>query len=184
MKRAFFCEYYVRGDILDKKIVEEIREIVKQCMKYGEEQRCKNSKDYYRNTERRLYAHKQLVRRVKQHMCDIEDLRKEGKTGKSKDIVIMQNSGVRLDDEDILKAKILTIHMKIDKDMKEIEEIKRALQSINKIQYQEIIHYKYFEEMSDTKIAEKMHLSERTVRRKKKELMNRLMVALYGAEVI
>ena len=131
-----------------------------------------------------MYAHKQLKRRVEQHLDDINDLKKEGKTSKSKDVVIRQNSGVRLDDADILKTKILAIHMKIDRDMKEINEIRRALDSIKKIQYQEIIHYKYFLEMSDTQIAEKMHLSERTVRRKKKELMNRLMVALYGAEVV
>ena len=140
--------------------------------------------NYYKHTEKRLYAFKQLQKNMIIYKKDIEDLKREGATSKSKDIVRMRQSGVRLDHDEILQCKIINIQMKIDRDLREINELKRALATIKKNTNHEIVHYKYFEELSNAEISEKLHMSERSVQRNKKQLINKLMIALYGADVI
>lgn len=166
------------------KLLQEIKKMFKECIQIGYTHGKTEINNYFKHTEKRLYAFKQLQRNVIIYKNDIEDLKKEGNTQKSKDIVRMQQSGVRLESDEILQCKIISIQMKIDREMKEINELKRALATIKTISNHEIIHYKYFEELNDIEIAERLHMSERSVRRNKKQLINKLMIVLYGADVI
>lgn len=171
-------------DQLLHEIKKEIKQMFQECIKHGYNQAKHEINNHFKHTEKRLYAFKQLQKNVITYERDIENLKAEKNSGKSKDIVLMKSSGVRLSDDEILEGKIITIQMKIDRDIKEIKELMRALHTIKKITNHEIIHYKYFEELSDTEIAEKLHMHERTVRRNRKQLINKLMIALYGADVI
>lgn len=167
-----------------QEVLTEIKKMFQEAFKNGYSQAKYEIHDYFKYTEKRLYAFKQLQKNVNNYKKDIEDLKKEGKTGKSKDIVMMKQSGIRLDDDEILACKIAIIEKKMFKDLQEIEEVKRALRTIDKMIYNEIIHYKYFDELSDSQIAQKLHVSDRTVRRNRKELINKIMIALYGIDAI
>jgi RNA polymerase sigma factor (sigma-70 family) len=172
---------------MKRDIIDAVNDNKAICLKFGYNTRSAEIKNHFRQTERRLYNYPLLITNVEKYNLDIKDLQKEfdsGSFGKSKDIVFMQKSGVRLESDEVLEAKILTLLKKIQRDNKEIQEIEYALEVISNDEFKDIIHYKYFENMTDAEIADKLHISDRTVRRYKSRLIGKIMVRLYGADVI
>ena len=59
-----------------------------------------------------------------------------------------------------------------------------ALKNIQDDKYYKIIELKYFEEMTLEYVAEKFGVDERTIRRQKNRLINRLRVLIFSDNVI
>lgn len=143
-----------------------------------------STKEYFKHTEKRLYAYPALVANIDQYDQDIKDLKREYTlpgSQKSKDIARMQSSGVRLTPDEILEGKIHLLEKKKTIDLVEINEIDRALQFVSSDQYFNIIALKYFDKKSDNIIAEELHCDDSTVRRNKNKLLGQIIVKLYGA---
>jgi RNA polymerase sigma factor (sigma-70 family) len=169
----------INQDFLEKLIEKTIKKTIVSYQAYEK----KAVKNYFQQTEKRLYTYPELTDNIEKYNLDIMDLKKEKVSGKSKDILRMSASGVRLDPDDIQEGKILTIEQKIEKDQAEIDVINRALDNIKDDDYYMIVEYKYFEGRPDVEIGELIGCNERTVRRHKNRLVHRLSVKLYGAIV-
>lgn len=178
-------------ELLDKhskKIIEAINNNKALCLKIGYDVRNNEIKNYFKQTERRLYNYPELLANIEKYELDIQDLRIEfnayGNSKRSKDICVASTTGIRLSEDEILEGKTLVIQKKIERDKKEIEEIDYALEAIEDDEFKNIIDFKYFKNMNDLDIAEKLHITDRTVRRHKNRLMKKIMVRLYGADVL
>lgn len=139
-------------------------------------------KNYYKLTERLLYAYPCLLDAVIDIAKDIKDMITEGDTCRSKDIVAMPtpNEGLKRDRCDILADKIIARQDMLTEIRIDVLNIESAL---NKLDYEEmkIINYRYFEEMSLKDIAEKMNMHERTVRRKRSKAIKIIRIHIFGS---
>lgn len=155
----------------------------------GRKHRDQEIKDYYKATERRLYAYPELALNLEKHDLDIQDVRKESRViggGRSKSIVYRPVTGgsVVAGKDEILEGKIAIIESKRQRDQDEINEINYALGAIENDPDRMIIEYKYFDNMTEAEIGEKMFCDERTVRRHKSRLLRKIMIRLYGADAV
>ena len=142
-------------------------------------------KDSYKSTEQRLYAYAALKDNIVGYHKDIEDLGREGVTGRSKDLVFFSaRGGTRLSADEIFEAKVLILQKKIYRDQCEIDEIDRALVAVDRDPYYRVIEMKYFEKRTDEEIAEEMNCDASTVRRNKNRLTREIAVKLYGAQAV
>ena len=168
-------------DALIRSVIEKsVSEGIRQGYAIGKQE----SKDYFRQTEKRLRAYPELKKNIEKYEKDIADLQYESRipgSKKSKDIARMISNGVRLSPEEILGVKIANIEIKKKIDEAEIVEIDYALDGIRGEYDYNIIEWKYFEYQSDEEIAQKLHCDERTVRRNKNRLVSKIMIRLYGA---
>jgi DNA-directed RNA polymerase specialized sigma24 family protein len=181
MKNNFF------DTAIPKQFIPAIEQIIDMSIKKAVAIPELNIKEYFKFTEKRLYAYMTLLENIKRYEKDKEDLEKESHcygSQKSKDIVRMQMSGVRLSPEEILHGRILNLERKKQIDVTEIQEIQRALDVIKNDKYYMIIELKYFEKYNDTQIAQEMHCDESTVKRRKNKLVREMMLSLYGAVVL
>ena len=126
---------------------------------------------------------KQNIERFK---ADIEDIKKEDMQ-KSKSIVEFYShsgNGEKPDLEELRAAKIRIVQIKINRDETEIAAIDKALDTIKDDKYYPMIAMRYFENMEQEKIAEKMDCSIRTISYQFGRLLGRLAVSLYGADAL
>lgn len=139
----------------------------------------------YKQTEARLYAYPTLLENIKRYKLDIEDLKREKITEKSKDITSFGGDcGIRLTPEEKQAGKILAVELKLQRDQKEIDEIDAALQSIKDDCYEQTITGRYLKNLSDTDIAKASNCDERTVRRNRSRLIRQLSIYFWGAEAL
>lgn len=138
----------------------------------------------YKQTEARLYAYPTLLENIKRYRLDIEDLKREKITEKSKDITSFSVDGIRLTPEERQEGKILAVELKLQRDQKEIDEIDAALQSIKDDCYEQTITGRYLKNLSDTDIAKTSNCDERTVRRNRSRLIRQLSIYFWGAEAL
>ena len=75
-----------------------------------------------------------------------------------------------------------------ENEIKRLEHVismtENALKNIQDDKYYKIIELKYFEEMTLEYVAEKFNVDERTIRRQKNRLVNRLRVLIFSDSVI
>lgn len=140
--------------------------------------------NYYKQTEARLYGFPTLQKNIERYRLDIEDLKREKITAKSKDIISYGGDGIRLTPEERQEGKILAVELKLHRDQKAVEEINQALETVAADEYYKIIEMRYFLNCDDTYVAEMLHCAERTVRYNRSRLINKLSVFLYGASVL
>lgn len=139
----------------------------------------------YKQTEARLYAYPTLLENIKRYRLDIEDLKREKITEKSKDITSFSGDyGIRLTPEEKQAGKILAVEIKLQRDKKEVDEINAALKAIEGDEYYSVVAMKYFQKASDEKIAGQIPCAERTVRYNRSRLIKQMALRLYGAEAL
>lgn len=139
----------------------------------------------YKQTEARLYAYPTLLENIKRYKLDIEDLKREKITEKSKDITSFGGDcGIRLTPEEKQAGKILAVELKLQRDQKEIDEIDAALDLIKNDEYYPAIEMRYFKKMADEIIASQIPCAERTVRYNRSRLIRQMALSLYGAEAL
>jgi hypothetical protein len=147
-----------------------------------------HQKDLYQQTERRLRRYPTLILNIERYQETIDDLKREAKmpggTRRSKDIVMMQASGVRLTPEEILEGRLISVEHKKKIDADEVRELEHALSIVQDDPYFRIIELKYFgEDLTDDQISQQIKCDQSTTSRNKKRLMNIVVDALYGARV-
>jgi hypothetical protein len=170
---------------IEKIIEQAVKKAVNAAMLLGVAKGKSEIKDPFKQTEIRLYAYPELKDNIIKYNKDIEDLRQEGSSGRSKDIVFFSISGgTRLSVEEIQEARIMTMQKKIYRDQTEIDEIDFALQAVENDEYYFVITIKYFKGKDDDEIAAVISCDPRTIRRNKTRLIRRIAVKLYGAEAV
>ena len=141
--------------------------------------------DFVKQTEARLYAYKDLKAKVYNDMLDLNDLRREKASGKSRDIIYRSVSGgVSISPEEIQEMKIQKLSRIIREGLREIARIEDAVKSVEDDYYSDVIKLRYFNRMTDENVAEKLNCDVSTVRRNRKRLLKRIAVRFYGMEAV
>lgn len=169
-----------------KEVAEDIKRICHDIVKEVAGTVNKRKFNYYKMTERRLYAYSTLKLNIVNYMKDLEDIKHES-FERSKDFVtFLSNSGSKMqtDIETLRAAKTLEIKRKMHIDQSEIKEVDRALETIANEEYKDIIGLYYFENKSQEEIAQELHCVETTVWRQRKRLVDKLAIILYGADAV
>ncbi|WP_378955401.1 hypothetical protein [Pelosinus sp. sgz500959] len=171
---------------INKLIEQAVAKAVNATMLLGVEKGKSEAKNLFKQTEIRLYAYPELIRNIIKYNLDIDDLGKEGVSGRSKDIVFYSThgGGTRLSADEIQEARVMILQKKIYRDQTEIDEIDFALEAVQEDEYYNVIRMKYFEGKSDEEIAEDISCDASTVRRNKSKLIRKIAVKLYGAQAV
>ena len=165
--------------IIKKTAVETVKELEKARLTK------QDGATFFQKTEKLLYNYNDLQEAVKQKERDIEFLQINGLQGKSKSIVLYStNPGSAGADQyvEVLEA----YRAAKERTERLISKIDRALNEIKQDPKYFIIQEKYFsdEKHSNEKIAEKFGINEKTVRRHRNRLINKLQILLFGADAL
>jgi len=144
-----------------------------------------SERNYFRETEILLYNYQALKLKVAQDeefLYDPESYTAP-KGGRSKDIVIFstRNTGSHGLDLDGYTQSIKSSMMRT---RQEVLRIDRAMETITDDKYYEIIPLKYWDGLTIEEISEKLVCDEKTVRRNKSRLVNKLKIMLFGADAL
>ena len=171
------------------KVSKEILKIIEQTADKSIEKFAKKDKiqdnNYYKKTEFLLYSYTTLKDIVEIAENDIQDMIIEGETGTSKDISTMPKpyEGVKVDKQDLIQERIEAKKESIKVTEFDLRRIERALEQIE-ADDMDFIRMKYFDKMTISHMAENLHCSDSTIKRKRKEIVNRVALRLFGSEVI
>lgn len=176
---------------ISPEVVKIIRKSVDEAVKKAAEALIKANKEfdaaqrnYFKETERLLYSLPALRLKVAQ---DEEDL-KNGLVKlreKSRDIVKPSRGGGGTFDPEAREERYIAGRKEsMERTKKEIARIERALETIQDDEYYDIIPLKYWDQIPPAEIAEALHCDERTYRRHKNRLVNKLKVVLFGADAL
>jgi DNA-directed RNA polymerase specialized sigma24 family protein len=176
---------------ISKEVLNIIRKSVDEAVKKAAEAIIRANKEfdarqrnYFKETERLLYSLPALKLKVAQ---DEEDL-KNGLVlppEKSRDIVKPSQGGYRMHDPDAREERYIEQRKEsMERTKKEIARIERAIETIQGDEYYDIIPLKYWDLVQPAQIAERMNCDERTYRRHKNRLVNKLKVVLFGADAL
>ena len=102
----------------------------------------------------------------------------------SKSYVRMIKPSQRISPDEMAEYQIKQLKAQIAADKFETDKIEEALQKIEDDTYAPIIEYKYFDEMSDNEISEKMCCDPSTIRRHKVRLVKKIAIMLYGVDAL
>lgn len=168
-------------NIITQSINKEVKKAVGKILeanKQAEEQQ----RDYFKETERLLYSYPALKLKIEQ---DEEDLQNDQMVVKRKSTSFVRYGGTggvsTYDPEaDYLESRKASM----ERTKREITRIDRALETIQDDQYYDIIPMKYWDDVSPEKIAEKLNCDERTYRRNKNRLVNKLKIVLFGSDAL
>ena len=147
----------------------------------------KAADSYVRLTKMRLYAYCDLKMKIQNDLLDVEDLRREGVSGRSRDVVrILGGDGgvVKLMPEEIQEIRINKILREIDESVREVDRIDTLIKSISDEPYAEIVPLKFFEGLAEQAIALRVNCDVSTVYRHMGRLVRKLSVRLYGVGAI
>ena len=169
--------------IIRKSVDEAVKKSVDAIIRANKEFEA-GQRNYFRETERLLYSLPALRLKVAQ---DEEDL-KNGLVlppEKSRDIVKPSQGGYRMHDPEAREERYIAERKEsMERTKREIQRIERALETIQDDPYYDIIPLKYWDLMQPAEIAEALHCDERTYRRHKNRLINKLKVVLFGADAL
>lgn len=169
---------------LSKKDLQELGGLIDKAIKRAVDIGRKSGTNHYKETERRLFRYPELKKNIGEYKADIEDIKQEN-LGKSKDIIKFSIHGGNTPQEDIEEKRqklIENLESRIASDSFEIRQIERALERVKNDEHYPIIVAYYFEKCDMEKLEKRFHYSERTIRRYRKNLVNIISDALYGAE--
>lgn len=141
-------------------------------------------RNYFKETERLLYSLPALKLKVAQDEEDLRNGQVEIKE-RSKDIVLASSGSYRHNDPEDREIRYIIQRIEsMERTKKEIQRIERALETIQDDEYFDIIPLKYWDLVQPAQIAERLHCDERTYRRHKNRLVNKLKVVLFGADAL
>lgn len=162
----------------------EFESIIRTAVEAGKMASARTAKDTFKATERRLYAIPDLREKLADDEEELNDTRLYGLKERSHSITRFFKSGVRLTPEEILEAVIIDLEANIAATRHELEVLEKALASIQDDPYYLTVTGKYVERMQDSEIADEIPGDTSTVWRRRKRLIQRVAVRLYGVEAI
>lgn len=168
--------------IIQKSVDEAVKKAAEAIMKANKEIEAAQ-RNYFKETERLLYSLPALRLKVAQDEEDIQNGLMKLKE-RSKDIVRVSSSGGIYDIETKEERYIAERKASMERTKREIQRIERALETIQDDEYYDIIPMKYWDGLTAIEIAERLHCDERTYRRHKNRLINKLKVVLFGADAL
>jgi RNA polymerase sigma factor (sigma-70 family) len=140
-------------------------------------------RNYFKETEKLLYSLPALKLSVAEYEEDIQTGKLIATREKSKDVIRYSpnRSGSNgLHPDEVYNSKLASI----ERTRRQIQRIERALETVSDDQYFDIIPLKYFDCLQPDEIANRMNCDERTYRRHKNRLINKLKVVLFGADAL
>ena len=169
-----------------RKNTESIESIIQRAVEAATMAAERTSVNAYAATERRLYALPVLVEKVKDDTEKLDELMKYGKRGKSKSIVRYQSTGSRLSPEEVEEALVNDLRASIERDTREIERVKNALETVKGDPYYYTIEWRYFRDMEDAAIGARAEVPREasTIRKNRKRLVQKVAIRLYGASAV
>ena len=141
--------------------------------------------NYYKKTEKLLYAYPALKEIIKSTYIDIEDLITQGVQSCSKDIVKMPrfNEGVKKDMDDILLDRVEAKRDSLKLTEFDVVWIEKAIKKLTAHE-RDLVKLKYFKNMSMAEISDKLYCSESTVKRVRRRVITTLSINLFGSAAI
>lgn len=165
---------------LDKQVKKAVEKLLDAKKQIEEQQR-----DFFKETEKLLYAYPYLKLKVEQDKEDLESGVFAIKVSKSKDIIrFSTHSGGKQPEEYVQEEIIRSRKASMERTRLQVQRIDRALETIKDDPYYDIIPMKYWDLMQPAEIAERLGCDERTYRRHKNRLINKLKVVLFGADAL
>ena len=164
---------------LDKQVKKAVEKLLDAKKQIEEQQR-----DFFKETEKLLYAYPDLKLKVEQDKEDLERGVFAIKVSKSKDIIRFSTSGGKQPEEYVQEEIIRSRKASMERTRLQVQRIDRALETIKDDPYYDIIPMKYWDLMQPAEIAERLGCDERTYRRHKNRLINKLKVVLFGADAL
>ncbi|MDR2513756.1 MAG: hypothetical protein LBD02_00925 [Christensenellaceae bacterium] len=161
-----------------------IEKAVNAGLQAGRVQAASETKNAYKDTEKRLYAFPVLQNRIVDNRERLQEYLLHGAPGRSKDIVRFTRTGTRLTPEEILDALVQDMEARIAADEYEVATIAGALKTIEADPYYAAVAGKFLEGRTDDDIAAVIPCDASTVRRNRGRLVRRLAVWLYGAAAL
>jgi DNA-directed RNA polymerase specialized sigma subunit len=178
------------GGTIDPEIQKIINTSIEQAVKKAadaimaaNEQVEAEQRNYFRETEKLLYSLPALKLSLAEYDEDLKAGELIALRAKSKDVIRYSpnNSGVcGLHPDDASNSKVASI----GRTRKQVQRIERALETVKDDLYYDIIPLKYFDGLSGEDIADRLNCEERTYRRHKNRLINKLKVVLFGADAL
>jgi DNA-directed RNA polymerase specialized sigma24 family protein len=176
---------------ISPEVVKIIRKSVDEAVKKAAEAIIKANKEfdaaqrnYFKETERLLYSLPALKLKLAQDEEDLRNGQMKLKE-KSRDVVKSSTSGYKQYDPEEREARYIEQRIEsMERTKNEIARIERAIETIQDDEYYDIVPLKYWDLMQPAQIAEALHCDERTYRRHKNRLVNKLKVVLFGADAL
>ncbi len=167
--------------IIKKSIDDAAKKAAEAVIKANEEVGA-SQKNYFRDTEKLLYSYPALKIALSQYDEELE----KGivLSGKSKDIIRFSPGSGTPDPDVIVDATIQSKIASIERTRAQVQRIERALETIQDDEYYDIIPMKYWDQLQPAEIAERLNCDERTYRRHKNRLINKIKIVLFGADAI
>ena len=169
---------------LSPKLITVINEAVERAVAATRIAQATEAKDYYKQTERRLYAYPHLLEKVQDDIARLTDLEAGITQDHSISIVRFSPSGVRADPEEMFEAVVADMRARLARDQQEVETIQKALRGIERDAYFSTVPARYFNGRADWEVAEELHCDESTIRRNRARLVRVVAIRLYGSMAI
>jgi RNA polymerase sigma factor (sigma-70 family) len=166
-----------------QKLESIIIKTVRTTLKEIEKKKPLSEKSYFSRTERLLYSYPSLKVSLNELELNIHDIELEGIKRKSTSIVVFSGKGSSGDNDEQLTAAEAYKESK-ERTQRMVNRIERALDHIRGEEGYEIIEMKYFDNMNNLEIADKIPCSESTVKRWRKRLVNQLGVLIFGVDAL
>ena len=164
--------------------LEQIDQSVQRAHDAGAAQREAQTKDAFKDTEKRLYAYPLLKQKIKKDERYIAQISAEGLPERSNSIMRYSRPGSRISPEEAVEAEIREYTAAIARNRNEVETIESALETVQEDSYYDALEDKYFKSRRDEAIALDMHCDPATVRRNRNRLVKQIAVLLYGTDAM
>jgi hypothetical protein len=177
---------------LSKKLDPEVLKIIKTAVNKAAQDSANavnhidiTNHNYFRETEILLYNYPALKLKVSQDEEFLYDPEAytEPENKRSKDIVLYTSRSTGSHGLDIMQYT-QSIKSSMMRTRQEVMRIERALETIYDDKYYEIIPMKFWDVMTMEDIAERFDCEERTIRRNKNRLVNKIKIMLFGADAL
>jgi len=144
-----------------------------------------SERNFYRETEILLYNYPVLKLKVAQDEEFLYDpnAHTAPANNRSKDIVIYSSRSTGSHGLDI-DQYTQSVKSSMMRTRQEVLRIDRAMEAITDDKYYEIIPLKYWDGLTIEEISEKIVCDEKTVRRNRSRLVNKLKIMLFGADAL
>ena len=163
-----------------------LKDLVSEVLKaFDIAQQRKSVNNCFSRVEKLLYNYNTLKYQVEEIKKDLKDMNIEVNTTRSKDIIFFKTSnGISKDKEEIQDEKIQARYWSMKRTESEIKRVENALDKIKDDKYYKIIELKYFDKWNISDIASALNVSETTIKKNTKELINTLSVWIFGIDAL
>jgi DNA-directed RNA polymerase specialized sigma24 family protein len=162
----------------------DIQAVIVQAVNTGILAGRRSPGNFYKETEKRLYAYPTLIRKISDDKGKRREIQTHGAPRRDTSVVRFSRTGVRLSPDEIADALVQDMTAMIAVDEHEVSTIAGALQTIEDDPYYAAVAGRFLEKKTDDEIAEAIPCDSSTVRRNRGRLIRQLSVWLYGAQAL